>query len=82
VLLVQDTTFLHEGTPPPKHGLGTVRVNTRKEYLLQTTVAFTPDRVNWGVLGMQGWQRPEPPVAQERKRKPIEEQERSGGLEG
>jgi hypothetical protein len=31
---------------------------------------------------MQGWQRPEPPVAQERKRKPSEEQERSGGLEG
>jgi truncated hemoglobin YjbI len=31
---------------------------------------------------MKVWQRPEPPVAQQRKRKPIEEQERSRWLEG
>ena len=31
---------------------------------------------------MKVWQRPEPPVAPQRKRKPIEEQERSRWLEG
>jgi hypothetical protein len=31
---------------------------------------------------MQVWQRPEQPVAQPRKRKPIAEQERSRWLEG
>jgi hypothetical protein len=82
VRLVQDTTCLNYGTTQPKHGMGTVRVKTRKEYLLHTTVAFTPDRVNLGVLGMKVWQRPEQPVAQERKRKPIEEQESYRGLEG
>jgi hypothetical protein len=46
VLLVQDTTFLHDGTTQPKAGMGTVKINTREEYLLHLTVAFTPERVN------------------------------------
>src|SRR5262249_2812904 len=75
VLLVQDTAFLHYGTTHPKAGMGTVKSKTREEYLLHTTVAFTPERVNWGVVGMQVWQRPKEPIAQQRKPKPIEEQE-------
>jgi transposase-like protein len=73
VLLVQDTTFLHYGTTQPKAGMGTIKIKTPEEYLLHLTVAFTPERVNLGVIGMKLWQRPEEPVAQQRKRKPIEE---------
>jgi hypothetical protein len=46
VLLVQDTTFLNDGTTPPKAGMGTVKIKTREAYRLHPTVAFTPERVN------------------------------------
>src|SRR5262245_3849391 len=82
VLLVQDTTFLNYGTTRPKAGMGTVKIKTREEYLLHLTVAFTPERVNLGVVGMKVWQRPEEPVAQQRKSKPIEEKESYRWLEG
>jgi len=82
VLLVPDTTFLNYGTTQPKAGMGTVKIKTREEYLLHPTVAFTPERVNLGVVGMKVWQRPEQPVAQQRKSKPIEEKERYRWLEG
>jgi hypothetical protein len=49
---------------------------------LHPTVAFTPERVNLGVLGAKWWQRPEQPVGQARKRKPIEEKESYRWLEG
>lgn len=82
VLLVQDTTFLDYGTTQPKKGMGTVKVKAQEEYLLHPTVAFTPERMNLGVLGLKMWQRPEPPVAQERPRKPLEEKESDRWLEG
>jgi len=82
VLLVQDTTFLNYGTLRPKQGMGTVKDKLREEYLLHLTVAFTPERVNLGVLGLRMWQRPEEPVAHERARKPIEEKESYRWLEG
>jgi hypothetical protein len=72
---VQDTTFLNDGTTQPKAGMGTVKIKTREEYLLHPTVAFTPERVNLGVVGMKVGQRPEQPVAQQRQSKPIEEKE-------
>jgi hypothetical protein len=72
VLVVQDTTFLNYGTLQPKEGVGTVKDRAREEYLLHLTVAFTPERVNLGVLGLRMWQRPEEPVAHERARKPIQ----------
>lgn len=81
-LLVQDTSFLNYGTLQPKVGRGTVKETVRDEYLLHTTVAFTPERVNMGVLGAKLWQRPVQPVGRERKRKPIEEKESYRWLEG
>jgi hypothetical protein len=45
VVLVQDTTFLHDGTPPPQAGMGTVKSKPREEYLLHRTVALPPARV-------------------------------------
>jgi hypothetical protein len=56
VLLVQDTTFLDDGTTRSKAGMGTVKIKVRDEYLLHPTVAFTPERVNLGVLGARWWQ--------------------------
>lgn len=81
-LLVQDTSFLNYGTLQPKAGMGTVKEKGREEYLLHATVAFTPERVNLGVVGAKLWQRPEEPVAHERARQPIEEKERYRWLEG
>jgi Transposase Tn5 dimerisation domain/Transposase DNA-binding len=81
-LLVQDTSFLNYGTLQPKVGMGTVKEKRRNEHLLHTTVAFTPERVNLGVLGAKSWQRPAEPVAHERARKPIEEKESYRWLEG
>jgi Transposase Tn5 dimerisation domain len=82
VLLVQDTTFLHDGTTQPKAGMGTVKITTREESLRHPPVVFTPERINCGGVGMKVWQRPEQPVAQQRKRKPIAEKERYRWLEG
>lgn len=82
VVLVQDTSFLNYGTLQSKAGMGTVKETIRDEYLLHATVAFTPERVNVGVLGAKLWQRPEQPVGRERKRKPIEEKESYRWLEG
>jgi Transposase DNA-binding/Transposase DDE domain len=82
VLLVQDTTFLDYGTTRPKQGMGTVKVKVREEPLLHPTVAFTPARLNLGVLGLKMWQRPEPPVAQERHRNPRAETESARWRDG
>jgi hypothetical protein len=79
---VQDTTFLDDGTTRPKQGMGTVKVKVREAHLLHPTVALTPARLNLGVLGLKMWQRPEPPVAQERHRKPLAEQESARWLAG
>jgi hypothetical protein len=81
-LLVQDTSFLNYGTLQPKVGMGTVKERIGEEYLLHTTVVFTPERVNLGVLGVKLWRRPEEPVAHERARKPIEETESYRWLKG
>ena len=58
VLLVQDTTFLNYGTTQPKAGMGTVKIKKREEYLLHATVAFTPERMRLGGLGLKVGQRP------------------------
>jgi hypothetical protein len=42
---VHDPTFLHDGTPQPQAGMGTVTINTRAEDRLPPTVALTPERV-------------------------------------
>jgi hypothetical protein len=62
--------------------MGTVQEKVREEHLLPPTVAFTPERVNLGVLGAKLWQRPEQPVGHKRKGKPIEEKESFRWLEG
>jgi hypothetical protein len=80
--LGHDAPWLHDGTTPPQAGLGTVKSTPRAAYRLQPPVAFPPARGPGGVLGLQVWPRPEPPVAPPRNRKPLAEQERDRGLEG
>jgi hypothetical protein len=82
VLLVPDTTFLDDGTTQPKSRMGTVQIKVREEDLRHPTVAFTPERMHLGVLGLQGWQRPVPPMAHERHRKPMAETESYRWLPG
>jgi hypothetical protein len=76
------TTFRHDGTTPPKAGLGPVTRNTRAASRLHPTVALTPERVNVGVVGRTVWPRPEQPVAPQRHSTPLEEQERDRWREG
>lgn len=75
VLLVQDTTFLEYIKDVVGKGVGTLRETSREEHLLPPSVAFTPARVNLGVLTHQFWQRPEEPVGHLRAQRPIEEKE-------
>ena len=82
VWVVQDPTCLDYGTPPPQQGRGTVKGKAHEEYLLHPPVAFTPERMNLGGVGLTMWPRPEPPVAPERPRKPLAAQESYRWLEG
>jgi Transposase DNA-binding/Transposase Tn5 dimerisation domain len=75
VLLVQDTTFLEYIKDVVGKGLGTLRETSREEHLLHPSVAFTPGRVNLGVLAHQFWQRPAEPVGHLRAQRPIEDKE-------
>jgi hypothetical protein len=80
VLLTQDTTFLDFGQEESV-GLGTLKRRPTDHYLLHPTVAFTPTRINLGILGAKLWQRPEEPVGHLRRKKPIEEKESYRWLE-
>jgi hypothetical protein len=60
--------------------MGTVKGKVREEHRLHPPVAFPPARLNLGGLGLKMWQRPEPPVAQERHRNPRAAKESSRWL--
>lgn len=75
VLIVQDTTFLEYIKDGMGKGVGTLRETMRDEHLLHPSVAFTPARVNLGVLHHRFWQRPEEPVGHLRAQRPIEDKE-------
>lgn len=81
VLVVQDTTFLEYGVTRSKPGFGTMKETEHEQYLLHPTVAFTPQRLNLGVLEAKLWQRPEQRVGHLRASKPIEEKESYRWLE-
>jgi len=80
VLILQDTTFLNYGQAE-KVGYGTLRKTKSEHYLLHPSVAFTPSRVNLGVLGAKFWQRPDKPEGWHRRKVPIEEKESYRWLE-
>lgn len=77
VWIGQDTTFLESMKNGEGKGLGTLRETSREEHGLHPSVAFTPARVNWGVLTPRVWHRPEEPVGHLRAQRPIAEKESS-----
>jgi hypothetical protein len=82
VFMVQDTTFLESVKTIARHGFGTLPRTAKDEYVLPPSVAFTPERVNLGVLGHRFWQRPEEPVGHLREPRPIEAKESDRWLRG
>ena len=82
VLVVQDTTFLEYLKDRLPKGVGTLREQRRTEFLLHPSVAFTPKRVNLGVLAATFWQRPDEPVAPRRAQLAIEQKESYRWLQG
>jgi hypothetical protein len=61
--------------------MGPVKFQRRAASLRYLTAAFPPERVK-RERGLKGWQRPAPPVAQQRKSKPLAEQESDRGGAG
>lgn len=82
VLVVQDTTFVEWVRDAGASGVGRFRKTERTEYLLHPSVAFTPARVNLGLLGERFWQRPAERVGHLRAKKPIAQKESVRWLEG
>ena len=82
VLIAQDTTFLNYGTETEKLKFGTLRRTPSDHYLLHPSVAFTPSRINLGILDAKIWQRPEEKTAHLRDKKPVSEKESYRWLEG
>jgi hypothetical protein len=82
VVLGPAPTVLHDGTPHPQAGVGPVKPTPRAASLRPPPGVLTPARGNGGVVGLQVWPRPAPPVAQPRHRTPSEDHARSHWLEG
>src|SRR4029453_4439372 len=77
VLAVQDTTELDWTAHPATTGLGPRGHPAHRGLHVQTTLAFTPDRVPLGVLAQQVWARDPADVGKRatRKQRPIAEKE-------
>lgn len=83
VLLVQDSTelsYVREGEPA--FAKGTLHYTEKESYWLHPTVAFTPQRVNLGVLHHEFWQRTEVRPKGTHKRCSIEAKESMRWLRG
>ena len=78
VLAVQDTTDLDWTAHPATRGLGPLAHPAPQGLLVQTTLAFTPERLPLGLLAQQVWARAPDAVGKRatRKRRPVAEQER------
>jgi transposase-like protein len=76
VLAVQDTTELDWTAHPATTGLGPLGHPAPRGLLVHTTLAFTPERVPWGLLAQQVWARAPDDVGKRatRKQRPIAEQ--------
>ena len=82
VLLVQDTTdLIHTITKGPK-GLGTLKETEKQEVFLHPTIAITPHRLRYGVIGADIWKRDKKSPRKERRKKPINEKESHHWLNG
>jgi hypothetical protein len=75
VLVAQDTTFLGFEQSSSKEGFGTLKFVEREEHLLHLNVAFTPQRVNLGVLSGRFWQRTGENITKIQRQRPTHEKE-------
>lgn len=82
VLAMQDTTFIDYGSHPHTTGLGPTGSKNAKEshsgwgMICHGTLAFSPERLPLGVLGLRLWARePDKPKRATRRKRPIEEKE-------
>lgn len=82
-LLVQDTTQLNYVVEGEKlFEQGTLHRTEKDSYWLHPTVAFTPERVNLGIVHHEFWQRPDARQGETRKRRDIPDKESMRWLRG
>lgn len=81
VLVAQDTTFFSFARQRKNEKLGTIKTLETDPHLLHVSAAFTPERVNLGVIGSSLWQRAEKGPAPVDRYRPIEEKESVRWLE-
>ena len=82
VLAIQDTTFIDYASHPHTTGLGPTGAKGAKGskggwgMICHGTLAFSPERLPLGVLGLRLWARePDKPKGATRRKRPIEEKE-------
>ncbi len=76
VLAVQDTTFIDYAGHPECQGLGPTCSKGGWGLLCHSTLAFTPEGLPLGVLGMRTWARdPDKGIKGTRRQRPIEQKE-------
>ena len=75
VLIPQDTTFFNFARQGHREGFGTLVIPESDQHLLHVSAAFTPDRVNLGVVEATLWQRPEKDAGYQRRKVPIQDKE-------
>lgn len=77
ILAVQDTTFIDYSGHPATEGLGPLNARGGWGLLAHGTLAFTPQRLPLGVLGLRVWARDpaQPQRRESRRRRPIEDKE-------
>lgn len=77
ILAVQDTTFIDYSGHPATEGLGPLNARGGWGLLAHGTLAFTPQRLPLGVLGLRVWARDpaQPKQRESRRRRPIEDKE-------
>lgn len=77
ILAVQDTTFIDYSGHPETEGLGPLHSRGGWGLICHGTLAFTPERLPLGVLGLRVWARDpaQPRRRESRRQRPIEDKE-------
>lgn len=77
ILAVQDTTFIDYSGHPETEGLGPLHPRGGWGLICHGTLAFTPERLPLGVLGLRVWARDpaQPKRRESRRQRPIEDKE-------
>lgn len=74
-LIPQDTTFFNFAKQKDNDGFGTIKKHESDKQLLHVSSAYTPARVNLGVISATLWKRPEGEEVKAKRTASIEEKE-------